>query len=76
MQEHKDLIDAIRTGKPLNEAQNVAESTMTAIMVRMSAYTGKEVTWDDVMKSDLKLGPPDYELVEAEIRKHIPVPGK
>ena len=34
------------TGRPLNELKQVAESTLTAIMGRMSAYTGKEVTWD------------------------------
>ncbi|HPD32699.1 MAG TPA: Gfo/Idh/MocA family oxidoreductase [Phycisphaerae bacterium] len=76
VQEHVDLIKAIRTGEQINETQNVSESTMTAIMIRMSAYTGKEVAWDDAIESDLKLGPPDYKLEEAEIRKHIPVPGK
>ena len=40
MQEHTDLIDSIRAGKPLNEGKQVAESTLTAIMGRMSAYTG------------------------------------
>ncbi len=76
VQEHADLIAAIRTGVPINEAQTVAESTLTAIMARMSAYTGQQVTWDEVMKSDLVLGPPDYPLTEEEIRKHVPVPGK
>ncbi len=75
-QEHKDLQDAIRTGKRINEAQNVAESTLCAIMARTSAYTGKEVTWDEMMKSDMVLGPPDYELTEENIRAHVPVPGK
>ena len=42
MQEHTDLIESIRSGKPINELKNVAESTLTAIMGRMSAYTGKE----------------------------------
>jgi predicted dehydrogenase len=76
VQEHADLIASIRSGKPLNEAQNVAESTMTAIMIRMSAYTGQAVTWDDAMKSDLVLSPPDYELTEENVRAHIPKPGK
>jgi predicted dehydrogenase len=76
VQEHKDLIDAIRAGKPVNETQNVAESTLSAIMARTAAYTGKEVTWDEIMKSDLELKAPDYELTEENIRAHIPVPGK
>ena len=57
MQEHTDLIASIRAGKPLNELKNVAESTLTAIMGRMSAYTGKEVSWDDALNSKLKLYP-------------------
>ncbi len=76
VQEHKDLIDAIRAGKPVNESQNVAESCLTAIMARTAAYTGKEVTWDEMMKSDQQLSAPDYELTEENIRAHLPVPGK
>ncbi|MGD8237938.1 MAG: Gfo/Idh/MocA family oxidoreductase [Armatimonadota bacterium] len=63
VQEHIDLTQAIRTEKPVNDAQNVAESTMTAIMGRTSAYTGKVVTWDEIMASDMRLGPePPYEM--------------
>ncbi len=58
VQEHVDLIEAIKSGKPINEAQAVAESTMTAVMGRMSAYTGKRVTWDHAMQSTLDLTPP------------------
>ncbi|MBN1126747.1 MAG: Gfo/Idh/MocA family oxidoreductase [Sedimentisphaerales bacterium] len=47
--EHYDLIQSVREGKPLNEAKNVGEATMTAIMGRISAYTGQLVRWSDVM---------------------------
>jgi predicted dehydrogenase len=58
VKEHADLIASIRDGKPLNEARNVAESTMAAIMGRMSAYTGKQVTWKWAMEeSKLDLMP-------------------
>ena len=57
MQEHTDLIASIRAGKPLNELKNVAESTLTAIMGRMSAYTGKKVTWEEALGSDESLVP-------------------
>jgi predicted dehydrogenase len=50
VQEHTDLIDSIRAGKPINELKNVAESTLSAIMGRMSTYTGKAVTWDFVLE--------------------------
>ncbi len=61
-QEHEDLIASIREGKPINEAQAVAESTMTGILGREAAYSGQEITWDDAMKSTTRLGPEKYEL--------------
>ena len=57
VQEHKDLIESIRAGKPLNELKSVAESTLTAIMGRMSAYTGRVVTWEQAMNSKESLMP-------------------
>ena len=61
VQEHKDLIAGM-TGKgpKLNEARSVATSTMTAIMGRIAAYTGKEVQWDEALNMDLRLGPTEY----------------
>jgi len=57
-QEHADLIESIRAGKPLNEGRQVAESTLCAIMGRMSAYTGRAISWDWVMSaSQLDLTP-------------------
>ncbi len=61
--EHTDLINSIRSGKPLNEGKRVAESTMTAIMGRMSAYTGRELKWDWAMNaSKLDLTPEKFEM--------------
>ena len=63
VQEHADLIQSIRDGKPLNEGQTVAETNLTAIMGRESAYTGKHVDWDWIRnKSQLDLSPAKYEL--------------
>jgi predicted dehydrogenase len=45
-QEHVDLIASIKAGQPLNEGRQVAESTLTAILGRMSTYTGKKIYWD------------------------------
>jgi hypothetical protein len=44
-QEHADLMDSIRAGQPLNEARAFAETTLTGIMGRESAYSGKSITW-------------------------------
>ncbi|HEY3320903.1 MAG TPA: Gfo/Idh/MocA family oxidoreductase [Planctomycetota bacterium] len=56
-QEHVDLIESIRAGKPLNELKACAESSFTAVMGRMSAYTGMKITWADAIKSKEKLMP-------------------
>jgi predicted dehydrogenase len=76
IQEHTDLIASIRRNEPINELKNVAESTLTAIMGRMSAYTGKPVTWDQAAKSSENTFPEgltwDMRLAEAP----VPVPGK
>ena len=62
VQEHTDFIAAIRAGKPYNELKTVAESTLTAIMGRMSAYTGKIVTWEQALNSKEELMPPNLTL--------------
>lgn len=75
-EEHRDLVDSIRAGKPLNEARSVAESTLTAIMGRMSAYTGRQLKYDWVLKvSQEDLRPAKYELGDIPIGP-IAVPGK
>jgi predicted dehydrogenase len=69
VRQHADHIRSIRNGEPINEGRQVAESTMTAIMGRMSAYTGRELSWKWVMnKSQLDLTPPKYEF------GYLPVP--
>lgn len=74
--EHTDLIKSIREGNPLNEGVQVAESTMTAIMGRMSAYTGRALSWDWAMNSSqLDLSPPEYALIELPVRP-VAIPGK
>ncbi len=75
VQEHVDLIASIRAGKPLNEGKRVAESTLTAIMGRMSAYTGRELQWDWAMKSSkLDLMPAKFEMGDLPMGE-IAMPG-
>jgi len=62
IQEHINLVTAIRTGNYLSDAEAQVNSTLVTIMGRMSAYTGKDVTWDEIMNSDLYLGPKTYEF--------------
>ena len=79
VQEHIDLIRIIRAGQKINELQTVAESTLTAIMGRMSAYSGKAVTWDEALNStealvpaSLQLGP-DPDAAGADARPGHPL---
>jgi predicted dehydrogenase len=73
-QEHVNLIASIREGKPINEAKNLAESTLTAIMGREAAYTGQTVEWEQALHSKMKLGPEKYEFGDAPFPK-VPMPG-
>ncbi|AQT66975.1 putative oxidoreductase YvaA [Anaerohalosphaera lusitana] len=74
--EHADLIASIRAGEPLNEGQRVAESCLTAIMGRMSAYTGKALSWKWLVNaSKLDLSPEAYEFGPVETRPAA-TPGK
>ncbi|MFH0989441.1 MAG: Gfo/Idh/MocA family oxidoreductase [bacterium] len=76
VQEHIDLLESIRAGKPINEGRQVAESTLTAIMGRMSAYTGRSLSWDWVMNaSKLDLTPPHLEWKSLPPLE-VAIPGK
>jgi predicted dehydrogenase len=81
-QEHDDLFAAIRNNTPYNEAFNGAHSTMTSILGRMSTYSGKDVTWDQGLKSELNYFPDELSwnakmkaLPDADGNYEIPVPG-
>ena len=74
--EHADLVASIKAGKPLNEGRQVAESCLTAIMGRMSAYTGRALSWAWVMNSSkLDLTPPRADFGELPPLE-VAVPGK
>ena len=76
IKQHADQIAAIREGKRLNEGRRIAESSLTAIMGRMSAYTGRALKWDWAMNaSKLDLSPPKYEFGDLEMRP-VAIPGR
>ncbi|MSQ90323.1 MAG: Gfo/Idh/MocA family oxidoreductase [Phycisphaerales bacterium] len=62
VQEQIDLQRAIVDGTPLNETNQVAESTMSAIMGRMAAYSGAELTWEEALASPMNLMPPSIQF--------------
>jgi predicted dehydrogenase len=57
VQEHMDLITAIHTDGNLNEAKQVTDSTLTAIMGREAAYSGAGVEWDDILNGKFAYAP-------------------
>jgi predicted dehydrogenase len=77
-QEHIDLVTCIRQNIPVNEAEVIAMNCLVAIMGRVSAYTGKAVTMEEMLNSDLKLGPETYVMGDVGIMKNamIPVSGE
>ena len=59
--EHDALFKSIRNNEARNDGDYMCKSTMMAIMARMSAYTGKSVTWKQAMESELDLTPEKIE---------------
>ncbi len=74
--EHDALFASIRQGKPLNNGVRMVTSTMLAIMGRMAAYTGQQVTWDQAMNSQEKLGPDKVEWNMSLPVAPMSLPGK
>jgi predicted dehydrogenase len=76
VQEHIDLVAAIRTGNQIVEAEETAKSNLTAIMGRHAAYTGTKVTWEEMMGADWKLGPEgEIAMGPVNMDKTFPIAG-
>ncbi len=74
--EHVDLLDSIVNRKPINELKQVAESTLTAIMGRDSAYTGKAITWEQALNSKLNTYPDKpLDMKGPMVEPAVPRPG-
>jgi myo-inositol 2-dehydrogenase / D-chiro-inositol 1-dehydrogenase len=55
--EHDELFKSLRAGGVINNGKRMATSTLLAMMGRMAAYTGQQVTWEQALNSQLKLVP-------------------
>jgi len=77
-QEHIHLVESIRLNKKINQAEDLAYSTLVAILGREAAYTGKEISWDEIISSTLRYGPETYEMGPLPDYHEgvVPVPGK
>ncbi len=58
--EHKELFEAIRTGKTINNGDYMCMNTMIGIFGQTACYTGQEITWDQLMKSEASFALPRY----------------
>jgi myo-inositol 2-dehydrogenase / D-chiro-inositol 1-dehydrogenase len=67
--EHDELFASIRSGTPINNGVRMAHTTLAAIMGRMAAYTGREITWDMALNSQESLVP-----AQLDWKTPIPVP--
>lgn len=73
-QEHVAMYKSIHSGNPINDGHYMTNSTFIAIMGRMCSYTGQELTWEQVIKSEERLGPKKYEWSDAP-EPAVPIPG-
>ena len=55
--EHDEFFASIRSGRPINDGKRMAHTTLMAIMGRMAAYTGQEITWEQALQSQERLMP-------------------
>ena len=73
--EHNELFAAIRAGKPVNDAERSANSTLMTIMGREAAYTGQRITWEKMLASKQDLMPKAFDWVENPVPA-VAMPGK
>jgi hypothetical protein len=50
--EQNEFIASIRSGKPINDGRRMGQTSLMAVMGRMAAYTGREITWDEALNSE------------------------
>jgi hypothetical protein len=77
VQEHINMVRSIRGDGPyINDGVTVAESTLTCIMAREAAYSGRKITWDMIMNSKQDLLPKSFNLDQKMDTQPLPVPGE
>jgi predicted dehydrogenase len=72
--EHDELFAGIRAGKPINDGESAVNSTLMALLAREAAYTGKRLTWKELVASKQNLAPAKYEWGEIATPL-VPTPG-
>ena len=76
VQEHINFVNSIQGRGPyINQSMPIAESTLTCIMARESAYSGMAITWDQIMNSKQDLAPKEFGYDLKTEPTPLPVPG-
>lgn len=75
--EHDEFFASIRSGEHMNNGPRMIHSTMMAIMGRMSAQTGQEITWEQAMaaKEDLFPGEETIKWDQSFEPQPVAIPG-
>jgi len=73
--EHDAMYAALRKGDVINNGEYMAKSSMMAIIARMSAYTGRRLTWEQAMNSKQLLAPERYTWDAAPPPDEVAMPG-
>jgi predicted dehydrogenase len=73
--EHIELFASIRAGQPINNGVYMSQSTLMAIMGREACYTGRTITWEQMLNSEVKLGPESYQWGDGP-KTTVAMPGQ
>jgi hypothetical protein len=75
VEEYRDALNSIKNSEAINEGERIAQSTMTAILGRMAAYSGRSLKWDWAMNaSKLDLTPKNWKFGDYPLAE-VAVPG-
>ena len=73
--EHEELFSSIRSGKPINDGTRMAKTSLMAIMGRMAAYTGREISWEQALNSQQQLVPDQMDWNTKLEHPPLAIPG-
>ena len=74
--EHDELFASIRKGEPINNGEYMSKSSLLAIMGRMAAYTGQQITWEQALNSKEDLTPAKYDWDLVMQDPPVAIPGQ
>ena len=74
--EHDEMYESIRAGKPINNGERMCTSTLMGIMGRTAAYTGLEITWEQILNAQERLVPEHLEWNQKLPIAPMALPGR